>query len=209
MTEVYFAKADYDLNYKNGQGILSGTGAEAYLVDDNKIGWYNSGIYGETQNYDGKYLVAPEAGEYFIIFAANSDSLEKNPGVFHRKITNTETGAVTSYQDYQLFVLSEIELTPVAEDAEYEEAFDAVVDDDFITSGTGTVNAYTYTDKEESLSLNNTVELGKSVEVTAPEKDGYSFLYWAKGAIDKKQVISYNKKLTYKPAGCKLCRCGI
>ena len=202
MTEVYFAKADYDLNYVNGQGILSGTGAEAYLVDDNKIGWYNSGLYGETQNYDGKYLVAPEAGEYFIIFTATSDSLEKNPGVFHRKITNTETGAVASYQDFQLFILSEIKLTPVSEDSDYTASFNAK-ESTYTTNGTATVNTYAYTDGGElieTLVTGATVTMGEKYTYTAPDKSGYNFLYWAKGASKHKIIVSFEKELNYKPA---------
>ncbi|MBQ2742421.1 MAG: hypothetical protein IJF32_06415, partial [Oscillospiraceae bacterium] len=148
MTEIYFAKADYGLNYVNGQGILSGTGAEAYLVDDNKIGWYDSGRYGETQTYDGKYLVVPEAGEYFLILTVTPESLEKNPDVHHRTHTDATTGAVTGYQDYQLFLLSEIKLTPASEDSDYTASFNAK-ESTYTTNGTATVNTYAYTDGGE------------------------------------------------------------
>ena len=192
VTEVYFAKADFDLEQTStGAGYIPADKEASILTDENKIGWYDSGILGEAQSYD-KTLIASEAGEYYVIFNMCEESLEKNPNVYHRSYSNDV------YQDFQMFSVSEISLTPVAEDADYSAAFDAV-EKDYITSGSATVNAYTYADGQEELSLGNTVSLGGSFTATAPDKEGYDFLYWAKGLGDKKQVISYSKNLSYKP----------
>lgn len=83
-------------------------------------------------------------------------------------------------------------------DFDYVSSFDAVVED-YITSGNATVNVYTYAGTEDSYSLNNVVDLGKTYAASAPEIEDYHFLYWAKGASSKKQIVSYSKSFDFKP----------
>lgn len=191
-TEVYFSKAEFDLPYDIATANPSEPLMRTLITDENRIGWYNSGDYGKTTTYNEKLLIAREPGEYYLTLIASPASFEKNPEVWHRAFT----GGI--YADYQIFALSEIRLDPVAEDSEYTEDFDAV-EEDYITSATATVNAYTYAGAQEELSLGNTVSLGGNFSATAPEKEGFKFLYWAKGLGDKKQVISYSKNLSFRP----------
>ena len=191
-TEVYFSKAEYDLPYNSASPIFTRDQLVEICSEENRVGWYDSGSYGKVTKYD-KVLVAPEAGEYYVTFTTSPESYEKNNKFWHRDLGNGV------FVDYQLFSLSEIRLDPVASDAEYEKAFDAV-EKDYITSATATVNAYTYAESQEELSLGNSVSLGGSFSATAPDKEGYEFLYWAKGLGDKKQIISYSKNLSFRPS---------
>ncbi len=189
-TEVYFSKAEFDLPYGNATANPTTPQLQQILTEENKIGWYDSGRYEEKTTYNDKVLVADEAGEYYLTLITSPESFTKNPNVWHRD-TNV---------DYQLFALSEIRLDPLAEDEEYKATFDAEVED-YTTSGSATVNAYTWIDgKEEALSLGNTIALGNRFIVDAPKKDGYTFLYWAKGASNQKNIITFQNKMAYKPS---------
>ncbi|MBE6911366.1 MAG: hypothetical protein E7473_02475, partial [Ruminococcaceae bacterium] len=58
-------------------------------------------------------------------------------------------------------------------------------------------------DSEEDIIETREITLGETVSVSAPVSvtrgdKTYNFLYWAKGATNKKQIVSYNASFTYK-----------
>ena len=189
----------YDYNANGGlYAFTDSTGAQidksVYVNDDTFIGQFRA-EGGKSTSYDKIFDVAP--GEEYIIYfrmAANSITIDEETGiatnVFYRPNASDR---------YQNFRISYANLVPVVEDdEEYTSSFDAV-EENYTTGGTATVNAYTYTDKENSLSLNNTVALGGTYSADAPEIEGYHFLYWAKGASSKKQIVSYEESFSFKP----------
>ena len=210
-TFVYMTKIDSE---KGFEGLFDGKSAKgglfagfadgngnaldrsAYAAEANLFGTYTC-LNGTSTSFEKEIDVAP-GEEYIIYFEIDGSAIDKT------ELNNKEWDKATVYDHnkyiYQSFKLSYIDLVPVVEDDEdYVRDFDAE-EETYVTGGTGTVNAYTFTDKEESFSLGNTVSLGESVALEAPEKEGYKFLYWAKGASNSKQVIAYNEEITYKPS---------
>jgi len=102
-TEVYFAKATIDIPYSSGTVNLTDAQIENLLTNATKLGWYDSGSY--ESKTELSEITASEAGEYYVIFNTCPESLEKNDGAWHRNLT-------TQYTDYQVFLLSGIELMP-------------------------------------------------------------------------------------------------
>ncbi len=72
------------------------------------------------------------------------------------------------------------------------------------TSGNASVNAISaYTVDGTVIGADvigsQNVSMGGKVSLSAPDRDGYTFLYWALGTSDKKRIVSYEKDFTYKP----------
>jgi len=166
---------------------------ETYINDQNFVGQYRS-VANSSTTFDEEFTFAP--GEEYIIYMRMAEN----------SINIGEDGRATNvyYRDdvtpYQNFRLSYVDLVPV--DADYDASFDAV-EESYTTSGTATVNTYAYTDGGtliETIETNVVKNLGEKYTYIAPEKEGYNFLYWAKGASNDKIIVSYSKDLTYKPA---------
>ncbi|MBQ2741627.1 MAG: hypothetical protein IJF32_02365, partial [Oscillospiraceae bacterium] len=102
-SEVYFTKATLDLPYTAGTVSLTDGQIENLLTNGKKLRWYDSGSY-ESKTELGEITVS-ETGEYYVIFDTCPESLEKNNAAWHRDMT-------TQYIDYQVFLLSGIELVP-------------------------------------------------------------------------------------------------
>ena len=99
---------------------------------------------------------------------------------------------------YSLALYTEKEKTLDSEFTYTEEEF---------VGGSATLRAFAVygdgTDSEEDIIETRDITLGETVEVSAPKsvtkgEKTYNFLYWAKGATDKKQIVSYNAAFTYK-----------
>lgn len=132
------------------------------------------------------------AGEYILLFRANG---------INEKATLHSNGsqALQQYVNIDSFKLL----------VEKEETLDTEFDyteEEFI-GGSATLRAFAVygdgTEPEEDIIETRTITLGETVSVSAPKSvtkgdKTYNFLYWAKGATDKKQIVSYNSSFTYK-----------
>ncbi len=203
-TKVYVAKAEFEL-VQGGTGYPDGSATPyARIVNDkNFVGWYDSGKTAQTSEIGNVYF--PSAGEYFVSFNTCNDSFEKNAKAYHRKYD-------TKYVDFQLFLLSGIKLTPVdnAELMVSDKAYDEIVN---IDAGNGKEVATTIENAEVkavaadisgnaigsgAIIPSETVAVGSSYNATAPEIEGYKFLYWAKGIGKNRKVVSHNEKYSFK-----------
>ncbi len=122
--------------------------------------------------------------------------------VFHTKGQTTDTASLENKVN---IILRSLELAPVSASEKVEKEFD-YTEEDFI-GGSATLRAFAVygegTESEEDIIGTRNITLGETVSVSAPQSvtkgdKTYNFLYWAKGATDKKQIISYNAAFTYK-----------
>ena len=95
--------------------------------------------------------------------------------------------------------------TEKKEEVSIDSSFD-YAEEEFV-GGSATLRAFAVygegTESEEDIIATRAITLGEVVSVEAPKSvtkgdKTYNFLYWAKGATDKKQIISYNSSFTYK-----------
>ena len=210
-TKVYVAKADFEI-VQNSKGYPDGSKTPyARIVNDKSfIGWYDSGKTAQVSDIANVYF--PVAGEYFVTFNACDESFEKNANAYHRVYTDKSTGVVTSYVDFQLFLLSGIKLTPVdnAELIAAERVYDEIIN---IDAGNGKEVATTVENAEVkavaadiggnaigsgAIIPSETVAVGSSYKAEAPELDGYKFLYWAKGIGKNRKIVSHNESYSFK-----------
>ena len=210
-TFVYMTKIDPETGleglfdgYSNRGGLFAGFAdnngtvleRSAYAADENLLGTYTC-LNQTATSFEKELEVAP-GEEYIIYFEIDGSAIDQtalNSGDYDK-------ATVYNYNKYlyQSFKLSYIDLVPV--DTDYDASFDAV-EESYTTSGTATVNTYAYTDGGtliETIETGVVKNLGEKYTYTAPEKEGYNFLYWAKGASNDKIIVSYSKDLTYKPA---------
>ena len=109
VTQVHFAKAK-DAAADNAYTTPA---KAAESLDENAVtlGWYDSRRLAQNANtpavteFDTVLDIA-EAGEYYVYFEGNNESLEKNPDVYYRNDGNNNSW-------FQQFMLSGIELVPV------------------------------------------------------------------------------------------------
>ena len=137
-------------------------------------------------DFGGKTVeVLPEdVGEYYLILRTSGSS-----------ITPASTLSV-NLDSFKLFAAKEETL-----DAEFD-----YTEEEFVGGG-ATLRAFAvYGDGEASeediietreITMGETVSVSAPISVTKGDKT-YNFLYWAKGATDKKQIVSYNASFTYK-----------
>lgn len=171
------------------------------------IGWFSCGdLYANDSSAEGGIrkvssltVEVPHAGEYYILFDTSAESLTHNSTPFSATAT------------WQYFNLSEIVLTPVSARANAAEALNNAVEKEmkaavYEKSAPGTVAtgsavsavaAYIGGEAEADVISVPQSETGKPVTVTAPKKDGYRFLYWAKGLDSRKIVLSDKESMSF------------
>ena len=209
-TKVYVAKADLEIVQKTNNGFPNTTAAqyERIVNDESFVGWYDSGKIASESVVGEVYF--PAAGEYFVTFNTCAESFERNPKAYHR--TYKSNGAVSSYVDFQLFLLSGIKLTP-ANNAELKtanDAYDKIVN---VDAGNGKEIEMTIENAEVkavaadvsgnaigegAIIPSETVSVGSSYTANAPEIGGYTFLYWAKGIGKNRKIVSHNESYSFK-----------
>ncbi|MBQ9985185.1 MAG: S-layer homology domain-containing protein [Oscillospiraceae bacterium] len=108
------AKVYFGNNLLSVTNTSSGTVNEEAKIGDliavsDVVGFYDVNKLATDENTpyitDVGYIDVPKAGEYYVLFDIDKDSIEKNPKCWYR-----------SSADFQMFLLSGITLTPVAED---------------------------------------------------------------------------------------------
>ena len=194
--KVYFGKAADTYNATDIQSKID-SGDYAHL------GWYNfyEGMYTKETTPENKvssdyYTVdIPTAGEYHLVLDACSESLTFN-----------------SYSGTQFFRLGQVNLTPVPgvlSEAEVKVqtiantmTADIAVESADAAPTAATVNVLTR-DIEGNADASAVVttisgNVGSNLTATAPEKDGYEFLYWEKGIGNNRRVVSYEPEYSFK-----------
>ncbi|MBQ2742065.1 MAG: hypothetical protein IJF32_04610, partial [Oscillospiraceae bacterium] len=195
--KLYFGKA--------ANGAYSATEVQNKITsgDYQHLGWYNyyEGMYTKETTAENKvsedYFVidAPSAGEYHLVFDACADSLTFN-----------------SYTGTQFFRVGQVNLIPVPgtlseAEVEIKEIADAMtadiaVESDDSAPGGATVNILTR-DIEGNADATEVVTtlskgIGETLKATAPEKDGYEFLYWEKGIGRDRRAVCYEPEYSFK-----------
>ena len=217
VTKVYFAKAT-----DTASEILEDTAASrnnenaAYKNNEYPVvylGLYDSRKMESVTEYGT--ITVPEAGQYYIIFKADAESLDKTKGG-NPEICEVISSNKEYLYHYQLFLLSGIELSKVttaedealaAEQAKYDTVKTAK--EGAIASATAVgLNDFAYINIiGADVAYNSSVEgatdrvettRGAEKEITAKEVDGYEFLYWAKGLGTDRRVVSTDPTYTVK-----------
>ncbi|MBQ2841248.1 MAG: hypothetical protein IJE70_07875 [Oscillospiraceae bacterium] len=217
VTKVYFAKAAADTTSKQNSRTQENAALNNSEYSSKYIGLYDSRIE-ETQEYGDTEITIPEAGEYYVIFKADEDCSDASKGGNSRmyeklSLSQTTENDVTTYkytaQEFQLFVLSNITLTPVEEapaESEEETAMkeapaEEVEEDLSETADVKVVgiNAEDAADTGLSGAVQNiSANRGETAEVTAKEVPGYEFLYWGKGLGTEHSIVSTDPTYTVK-----------
>ena len=122
--------------------------------------------------------------------------------VFHTKGQTTDTASLENKVN---IILRSLELVPLTASEKVEHQFDYTEEKHI--GGDASVKAYAVYGTDGEVSETELIETpdvtyGETCEVTAPEApEGYSFLYWAKGAtMEKKQIVSYSQSFDYLPS---------
>ena len=212
MAKVHLVDAD-DVEYLVSQGlpfkytakgVISDTSNLDSLIADDKamIGYYDSSKITTDRSspvvttLDKK--VTLEKGEYYLVFDVDGDAFEAQPKAWGRKIGST-------YNYYQTFLLSGIQLTPVDE-TDYDSVNDAYNSIVNVNPGNATEekpanttsNVQILCGVDKSVLDTKEVAAGTGITYTAPVKEGYTFLYWAQGIGEYKKIVSYDAKLSIK-----------
>ncbi len=189
------------------------------------IGYFNFAdaavdTYGYITTVDGTVntVSVTDAGNYFLVLAPNAQSraLSSNTDsgdLVEKGIINSLTGAllgsnVSANTYLQEYYLSGIKLVPVAgEHVNVETDEEKTMREEIQNEGGGNLSAEAdkvpLTANINALTMfgdevkKDTVTAGEKVTVTAPDKTGYTFLYWAKGLSDKKVIVSDKKSYTF------------
>ncbi|MBQ2742358.1 MAG: hypothetical protein IJF32_06085, partial [Oscillospiraceae bacterium] len=151
----------------------------------------NCDFTAEKSGYqDVANVTVDEPGDYLVAFFG----IDKT----------TATKSTTS--DYPEIYLSGVKLVP-AERVNVEDDTAAAEREEIQNEDGGNLsaeeNAVSLTANINALTMfgdevkKDTVTAGTEVTVTAPDKPGYSFLYWAKGLTDKKVIVSDKKSYTF------------
>ncbi|MBE6912466.1 MAG: hypothetical protein E7473_08065 [Ruminococcaceae bacterium] len=171
------------------------------------IGWYDTRTLSEKDQYipltpcDGesapKVINVPAAGEYYILFMTDPESLEKNP---------------TMKDNWQFLSLSSIKLTPV-DNTEFDSAKEEIseivnvdagnAEDVATTIENAEVKAVAADIKGSSIADNaiipsEVVAVGSNYTASAPSIPGYEFLCWAKDLGKNRKIVSHEKDYTFK-----------
>lgn len=195
--KVYFGKA--------ASGAYSAADVQNKITSGEyeHLGWYNyyEGMYTKESTAENKvakdYFVidAPSAGEYHIVFDACAESLTFN-----------------SLSGTQFFRLNQINLIPVPgvlseAEVKVKEITDtmtakiAVVSDDSApTSSKVNVLTRDIEGNADASAVVTTLSgaVGENLNASAPEKEGYEFLYWEKGIGRSRRVVCYEPEYSFK-----------
>ncbi|MBQ9985184.1 MAG: InlB B-repeat-containing protein [Oscillospiraceae bacterium] len=175
---------------------------DSRLTDANRLGIYKSGVLAADNNtpavtkFDKTLDLA--AGEYYVLFDLDKNSYNEQKSYWTRT-----SGSVKWFSQY--FVISGIQLTPIDE-TDYDsvnDAYDAIVN---VNPGNATEESVGSTisnvkllcEADDSTIDAKEVNTGSKITCTAPEKSGYTFLYWAQGIGEYKKIVSYTKELDVK-----------
>ncbi|MBE6911325.1 MAG: hypothetical protein E7473_02270 [Ruminococcaceae bacterium] len=199
-TKVYFGKAADTYNATDIQSKIDSG-------DYEHLGWYNywegsfkkSATSTADENKVSYFTVdVPAAGEYHLLFDTCAESRNFNTGV------DSSNG--------QWFRLGQVNLTPVPgvlSEAEVKVqtiantmTADIAVESADAAPTAATVNVLTR-DIEGNADASAVVttisgNVGSNLTATAPEKDGYEFLYWEKGIGNNRRVVSYEPEYSFK-----------
>ncbi len=133
--------------------------------------------------------VSLEKKRYYLIFDCDGQT-----------VSSSESGSNKLEVSLRSFELNEI---TASEKVEHQ--FDYTEEKHI--GGDASVKAYAVYGTDGEVSETELIETpdvtyGETCEVTAPEApEGYSFLYWAKGAtMEKKQIVSYSQSFDYLPS---------
>ncbi len=145
--------------------------------------------------------VSVEAGEYYVIFDVNAETFAENSAYYNRYTS----GDNANNDRRQYFAVSGIQLTLVedTEQAKVQQEYDSIIN---VNPGNATEKAPASTTSnvkilcgaDNSVLDTDDVEAGSDITYTAPEKEGYTFLYWAQGMGEFKKIASYDEKLSVK-----------
>ncbi len=216
VTKVYFAKAT-----DTASETLEDTAASRYNENaayNNKeypvvyLGLYDSRKMESVIEYGT--ITVPEAGEYYIIFKADAESLDVTKGG-NPEICEVISSDKKYLYHYQLFLLSGIELSKVTTAEDEALAAEQAKYDTVKTAKEGAIASTT----NEGLSDTSYINIiaknidgdgavatakqisatrGESVTVTADVISGYDFLYWRSGLGKDAKVITNNPECTVK-----------
>ncbi|MBQ6698090.1 MAG: InlB B-repeat-containing protein [Oscillospiraceae bacterium] len=187
-----------DLKFdKDTTNNLTNVGALGFS-ESTVIGYYDSGKLAEN-NTTITDPVAPvstdvgevelDAGEYYVLFDLDSKAKERNDK------SVLKSGSTVCYQ---LFLLSGIELTPVADEEDDTDVVDPGNAPEE-TPETGTTSYVKFLCGADGSTLDTEeAAAGSAIEYTAPDKTGYTFLYWAQGIGEYKKIVSYDAELSLK-----------
>ncbi len=198
-SQIYFGKAPE----------LTVTSAlhSTYIPSFRFLGWFDgTKTYSDYAALENGIVEVPVAGEYLVVLYTDEESLVKNPN----------KADATGTLPYQNFYLSDIQLTPVADTA-YEAVqaeYDAIANangalvtyesEKGVAKTTTSVNALAAyidgTELETDIIDIKSASVGGKTTVTAPEREGYSFLYWAKAASTRKMIMSTDAEYTFLPS---------
>lgn len=217
VTKVYFAKAT-----DTASEILEDTDASrnnenaAYKNNEYPVvylGLYDSRKMESVTEYGT--ITVPEAGQYYIIFKADAESLDKTKGG-NPEICEVISSDKKYLYHYQLFLLSGIKLSKVTTAEDEALAAEQAKYDTVKTAKEGAIASATEVGLNDSAYINiigadvadnSSVEgatdrvettRGAEKEITAKEVDGYEFLYWAKGLGTDRRVVSTDPTYTVK-----------
>ncbi len=129
-----------------------------------------------------------DAGEYYFVVS------------LLRRDASTYAGDANDSNPYRAINLSAIRLTGVESPAQAGEEIKKVNPDNATekTPANTTSNVKILCGVDESVLDTKDVVAGSDVTYIAPEKEGYTFLYWAQGMGTYKKVVSYDAKLSVK-----------
>ncbi len=206
-TKVYFGKADdFDLPSSGSSNVISNsvkaTFEKTYLPGFTYLGEYDSNVLAESAGetavtaFNTTISCTVADTDYYILFDITQTLLNT------KYWQATSSGNIT-YR--QLFLLSGIELTPV-DNNDYEaiqSEYDAIANVDAGNAveknlGSTTSNVKILCGADKTTLDTYEVESGSAVTYTAPEKTGYTFLYWAQGMGENKKIVSYEENLSVK-----------
>ncbi len=196
--KTYFGKANgFNFTYKS-TGTVNNLAAFAEVYKNYEyLGIYDSNVLATDAETPAKTMLgtvtATEPGEYILVFDMSSLENEKCWFVSRNSVFR------------QLFLLSGVELKLV-EDTEQEKVqaeYDSITN---VNPGNATEKAPASTTSnvkilcgaDNSVLDTDDVAAGSDITYTAPEKEGYTFLYWAQGMGEFKKIASYDAKLSVK-----------
>ncbi len=197
--------------------VFFGKATEAYAaekIEDNingflDLGWYNSASVGNSAI---NTVYVPVAGEYYVLFISDEESLVKNP---HTNSEVPQTNETVGETEYQWFLVSGITLTPISNDAsaavqsEYETIVRVDVEncvESDIEVGSAKVRAVA--SDLNGIAIGDKViipetakNIGEIYTATAPEISGYKFLYWQTDLGLNKKIESYDSSYAFAVPG--------
>lgn len=185
-----------------------------------KLCYFDFRTASTTEYNDVCEITVPKGGDYYLSFIPDTQSR-----VYNTKATDgvdyaanfDENGTLitnpANSKASQDMYISGLKLTPVRNTKleEKEDEISAIINEkggdvapkaSGITTTANVAAIAAYIDGEEITGeVINTASaaFGKEIKLTAPKKDGYKFLYWAKAGVNTKTILSHSEEIAYIP----------